>query len=612
MANDQDLTYRKSALLFEMPDAQETPFGSQVDLKIVYDVIVVGSGAAGGMAAYVLAKSGLKVLLLEAGKKEETDAELRSTEWPFENERRGDMPTSHHGLAVDEYTLRPLPYAKNSPYQKVQSYLQSTPYSDYRKNLLVDEKDHPYTGKPYAWVRSRLLGGKTHLWGRVALRMSDFDFRGKDHDGYGENWPLSYKDVAPYYDRVDRLLGIGGVKENLAQLPDSLYQRGYKLNGAELKMRERLAPSGRLVTTYRVGVATDVLPHNKYRARCMGRGACFRKGGCDIHAAFDSPTGLIYPAVDTGNVKVRTGAIAREITIDKDTGRARGIWFVDADTNKSYEARARVVVLAASTLESTRLMLLSKSKQHPNGAGNTSSHVGHNFCEHIMGPSVVGFMKDLVAKPRTADDARPGGFYIPRFENIETKNPKFLRGYGFQGRSGAEMLPMSVARVPGYGKAYKKTVRERAGAFVRMGGFGEVLARYENHVKLDPVVKDKWGVPALQFHIEWGDNEKKMVEDMADKAKEIFETSRIEIVDHSNKALPPGWSIHELGTARMGKDPKISVLNQFQQTHDIKNLFVVDGSSHVNSSFVNPTWTIMALAWRSCDYLVGEMKRGNI
>ena len=585
----------------------------EIDLKQTYDAIVVGSGAAGGMAAHVLTSQGMKVLMLEAGKKLDIDKELKSTEWPYEHPRRGEMPPGHHALSLNEYTIRQPPYAADSKYPKVYSYVQGWSGPDYSRNIVVNEKEHPYTGTNYAWVRARCLGGKTNIWGRLALRLSDYDFKAKSRDGYGEDWPISYKDIEPYYDRVDQYLGISGVKENLPHLPDSIFQRPTRLTAAEVTLRNSLKKMNRVLTPYRAGVTTDGLKHNKYRSRCFGRGACNRRtGGCDIHAAFDSPTGLIYPALDTGNLTLRTNSIAREVLVDGRTGKTRGVAFVDAETGRSYEALAKVVVLAASTLESARLMLLSKSSAHPNGIGNSSNHVGHNFCEHVMGPGVTGLVKDRIGKPRTIDDGRPGGFYVPRFRNLSEKHPNFIRAYGFEGSSGTQMFPPRAQETPGFGTDYKKKVRDYAGAFISMGGFGEVLARYENHVALDPAIKDKWGIPVVRFNYRFGDNEKKMCEDMAATAQEVFEQAGFEILNVDRTVLTEGWSIHELGTARMGTDKKTSVLNQFQQSHDVSNLFVVDGSSHVSASCQNPTWTIMALAWRSCDYLVSEFRKGNV
>jgi choline dehydrogenase-like flavoprotein len=316
--------------------------------------------------------------------------------------------------------------------------------------------------------------------------------------------------------------------------------------------------------------------------------------------------------MDTGRLTLRTNAIVREVTVDPGTGKASGVAFIDAETGRSYEAKAKAVVLGASTLESARILLLSRSARYPAGLGNSSGHVGHNFCEHVMGPSISGLVKDLVGKPRTLDDGRPGGFYIPRFRNLKDKHPAFLRGYGFEGGSGTTMYPGHAIAAPGFGASWKKSVREHAGAFIDMGGFGEVLARYENHVDLDPALVDRWGIPVLRFHYSFSDNEKRMCEDMADAAREIFEEAGIEVVHASRTHLTEGWSIHELGTARMGTDPKTSVLNPFQQSHDVKNLFVVDGSSHVSAGCQNPTWTIMALAWRSCEYLADRLGKGEL
>ncbi|MDQ3011629.1 MAG: GMC family oxidoreductase, partial [Acidobacteriota bacterium] len=547
------------------------PNDKTVNLNKVYDAIVVGSGAAGGMAAHVLTSHGMKVLMLEAGKKIDTTEELKSTEWPYEHPRRGDMPPDRHALVPNEYTIRKPPYAAGIKANHIHNYVQSWGGSDYSKNLVVDEKDHPYTGTNYAWVRSRALGGKTNIWGRLALRLSDYDFKAASRDGYGENWPIEYKDIAPYYDRVDLLLGISGVKENLPHLPDSIFQRPIRLNDAEVHLRGSLAKMGRTLTPYRAGVTTDGVK-NKYRMRCFSRGACARRaGGCDIHAAFDSPTGLIFPAFDKGNLTIRTNATVHEVLVDNNTGKARGVAFTDTVTGMGYEAKAKVVVLAASTLESARLMLLSKSRFHPNGIGNSSSHVGHNFCEHVMGPGISGIYKHKIGAPRTLDDGRPGGFYLARFRNLTEKHPKFIRGYGFEGGSGTTMFPGAAIEKTGFGASYKKNVRDYAGAFIDIGAFGEVLARYENHVALDPNVKDRWGIPVLRFHIKFGDNEKKMCEDMAETAQEMFEAAGIEIVNVNREILTEGWSIHELGTARMGTSAKTSVLNQYQQSHDVKN-----------------------------------------
>ncbi len=593
---------------------QFPPSNPEVDLSTTYDAVVVGSGAAGGMAAHVLTSQGLKVLLLEAGKYQDTSKILHSMEWPYDHPRRGKMPPDYHALTANEYTVRKPPYtSSSSAYTNVQNYIQGWSGTDYSKTLVVNEKENPYTGTNYAWVRSRVVGGKTNLWGRLSLRLSDYDFKAKDHDGYGENWPISYADVEPYYDKVDLYLGISGHPENLPWLPDGKFQKPNKLTASELHLRETLKGMGRVATPYRAGVTTEGLKHNKYRSRCYGRGACNRHvGGCDIHAAFDSPTGLIRPAYDTGNLTMRPNSTVFEVTVDKNTGKATGVSFLDSQTRKSYQAKAKSVILAASTLESARLLLLSKSSLYPNGIGNSSGHVGHNFCEHMMGPRVAGFMPDLVGKQRTLDDGKPGSFYIPRFRNVNGQKSEFLRGYGFEGGSGCGMTPGTAFDTPGFGEEYKKKVRDYAGATIEMEAFGEVLPRYENAVDLDPDVKDAWGIPVLRFSYKFGENEAKMAKDMMASGREMFEAAKFEIVSSSDKMMPEGWSIHELGTARMGNDPKTSVVNQFQQCHDVTNLLVVDGSTHVNASAQNPTWTIMALCWRSCDHLADQLKKGEV
>jgi choline dehydrogenase-like flavoprotein len=575
----------------------------------VYDAIVVGSGAAGGMAGYVLAQAGLKVLMLEAGRALDPFKEFKTMEWPYATPERGGLPPTEHAMAAAEYRMVDRPYGTAKVYEKYKK-LYSYGGNPYSTHSVVNEREHPFTGTPYAWVRARVLGGKTNIWGRVALRLSDYDFKAKSHDGQGDDWPIGYADVAPYYDRVDRLLGISGTTENIPQLPDSIYQRPIKLNCGEMLLKKAIAPMGRHLIPGRCGVTTDGVASSKYRARCMGRGRCGR--GCDIQASFHSPTALIFPARDTGNLELRPNSTVAEVLVDPQTSRASGVRVIDSVSREHYEFRGKVVVLAASTLESTRLLLNSKSRQYPNGLANSSGVVGRHFCEHIMGPGASGFLPMLRGREVTNDDGRPTGVYIARFRNIKDKHPDFVRGYGFQGVSGCASFPGYAGEVPGFGASFKARVRELYPTPIGIGAFGEVLARYENQVDIDPDVKDAWGVPALRFHYSFAENERAMAKDMADTSEEMLKAAGAEDIRVNREILCEGWSIHELGTARMGTDPKTSVTNAFGQTHDVKNLFIVDGSTFVSAGCQNPTWTILALAWRACDHIVEQGKKLNL
>ena len=573
-----------------------------------FDVIVVGSGAAGGMAAFQLATAGVKVLLLEAGRMLDPTNEYRTMEWPYASLRRGRLPADEYALGAAEYNMIDRPYGtagRFEKYRKLLSYSGNT----FSHNWMVDEKQNPTTGTQYAWVRARVLGGKTNLWGRVALRMSDYDFKAASRDGFGDDWPISYADISPYYDKVDTLLGISGTRENLPQLPDSIFQRAVKLNCGEQILRKSIAKMGRHLIPGRAGVTTDGVA-SKYRVRCAGRGRCGR--GCDFNASMHSPTALIFPARDTGNLTVRPNSTVSEVLMDARTNRASGVRVIDSQTKEVLDFTARVVVLAASTLESTRLLLLSKSPSRPNGLANSSDAVGRYFCEHVMGPGASGMMPTLRGKAVTNDDGRPQSAYIVRFRNLEDKHPGFIRGYGLQGGSGSVEYPAHAHTTPGFGAAFKQKVRADYPAPINFTAFGEVLARRENQVELDPAVRDGWGIPVLKFNYRFGDNEIQMAKDMAETSEEMLKAAGAEDIRVRRDILTEGWSIHELGTARMGKDPKTSVTNSFGQTHDVKNLFIVDGSIFVSASCQNPTWTILALCWRAMDYLKEELRTGNI
>jgi choline dehydrogenase-like flavoprotein len=574
-----------------------------------WDVIVVGSGAAGGMAAFQLATAGVKVLVLEAGRMLDHRREYRTMEWPYQSMRRGRVPPDHRPIAVAEYNFVDRPYG-NQPvfdkYKKVTSYTGNT----FNRNWLVNEKEHPTTGTPYSWVRARVLGGKTNFWGRGALRYGPLQFDAASRDGFDVDWPIRYDEVAPYYDKVDVLLGCSGTKEGLIQVPDGVFQRPHKLNCVEVHFKRAIAKMGRHYIPGRAGVTTDGLLNSKYRTRCLGRGRCAR--GCDVGAAFHSPTALIYPARDTGHLTIRPYSIVSEVFLDERTGRAGGVRVIDANTREVMDFKAKVIVLGAGCLDSTRILLSSKSARHPQGMGNSSGLLGAYLSEHVMGPRASGFIPSRIGKEPTLDDGRPISPYVPRFRNVTDKHPDFIRGYHFQGGGGSGEFPGVANDLPGFGKSFKSSVRKYYPALLSIGGFGEVLPRKENRVSLDAEVKDAWGIPVLRFDYRFSDNEIKMAKDMADTAEEMMRAAGAENIKVERQLLPPGWSIHEIGTARMGTDPKASVTDKWCRLHDVPNVYVADAAPFVSGGTQNTTWSILAMCWRTMDYLKERLRAGDV
>jgi choline dehydrogenase-like flavoprotein len=573
-----------------------------------WDVIVVGTGAAGGMASYQLAMSGLKVLALEAGRLLDHRKEYRTMEWPYSSPRRFRLPTDERAVQAAEYNFLDRPYGKEpsfAPYKKLASYAGNT----FTRNWVVNEKEHPTTGTPYSWVRARVLGGKTNFWGRVAIRYGPLQFQAASRDGFDVDWPISYEDVAPYYDKVDVLLGCSGTKEGLVQVPDGIFQRPIKLNCVEVHFKRTIEKMGRRYIPGRTGVTTDGVLGNKYRAKCLGRGRCSR--GCDIGATFHSPTALIFPARDGGNLTVRPYSVVSEVILDEAGGRASGVRVIDANTREVMDFKAKVVVLGAGTLDSTRILLNSKSQKHPNGVGNSTGLLGCYLSEHHMGPRASGFIPSRIGTEPTLDDGRPTGPYIPRFRNVTDKHPDFIRGYHFQGGGGSSEYPGGAADTPGFGKAFKTSIRKHYPAAFAIGGFGEVLPRKENRVSLDAQVKDAWGIPVLRFDYRFSDNEIKMAKDMADTAEEMLRAAGAENIKVDPDMLPPGWSIHEIGTARMGDDPKTSVTDRYCRLHDVPNVYFADAAPFVSGGTQNTTWSILAMCWRTMDHLKDRLKKGE-
>jgi len=574
-----------------------------------WEVIVVGSGAAGGMAAFQLSMAGVKVLMLEAGRMLDHRKEYRTMEWPYQSPRRFRMPPDHRPIAVAEYNFLDRPYGNNPVYDK---YKKVTSYAgnSFTRNWVVNEKEHPTTGTQYSWVRARVLGGKTNFWGRGALRYGPLQFKAASRDGYDVDWPISYEDVSPYYDKVDVLLGCSGTNEGLMQVPDGVFQRPSKLNCVEVAFKRSIAKMGRHYIPGRAGVTTDGVLNNKYRARCAGRGRCGR--GCDIQAAFHSPTALIYPARDSGNMTVRPYSRVSEVLVGEASNRATGVRVIDANTREVMDFTAPVVVLGAGALDTTRILLNSRPGAHPTGLGNSSGVLGCYLSEHIMGIRGSGYIPARIGTEATLDDGRPVAPYIPRFRNITDRHPDFIRGYHFQGGGGCAEFPSMAHDIPGYGKSFKSSVRKYYPAIISLGGFGEVLPRKENRVTLDPAVKDAWGIPVLRFDYRFGDNELKMAKDMADSLEEMLTAAHAEDIQIEREPLPPGWSIHEIGTARMGDDPRTSVTDRFCRLHDAKNVYIADAAPFVCGGTQNTTWSILAMAWRTMDYLKERLRAGDV
>jgi choline dehydrogenase-like flavoprotein len=551
----------------------------------IYDAVVVGSGAAGGMAATQMCLNGLKVLMLEAGPELNIATDFHHHDKPYKFRFRG--------------SIRPREQAK---YNYV--------VNEWNRPSFVNEMEMPYTGKKFVWVRARAVGGKTLHWGLVSLRFSPRDFQAASHDGYGEDWPLTYDDVEPYYTRVEKMIGVCGHADHLANNPDSHFLKPVPFTCPEWVFKSSVEK--RLPTRHVIHgrSATVTEPGFNGRAPCHYCGHCGRV--CNVAASFSSAGVLLPIAQKTGNLTLRINAVAWKVLTGSE-GKARSVLFVDRATRQTEEAYGKVIVLGASCLESTRLLLNSKNEQAPHGLANSSGVLGHYFCEQIMAGSIMGVVPQLRANKNRGGDARPDGtgIYIPRFRNLREKSRDFIRGYGFEGGGGSAEFPGFARKIPGFGAEFKEEVKKNYAAVISMGSFGEVLPRYENYVEIDPEVKDAWGIPVLKFNIEWGPNELAMAKDMVETQREMFKTAGIEVLSERTEPLPPGWSIHDEGTARMGNDPKKSVLNRFNQAHDIPNLFVVDGSAFVSATEKNPTLTILALSMRAADYIVQETRQGT-
>jgi choline dehydrogenase-like flavoprotein len=555
-----------------------------------FDVIVVGSGASGGWAAKRLAQAGVKVALVDAGRPL-TDASYSEHMRPFELKYRDRAQEL---------------FAKTRPVQK-----DCYACMEYNYDWFANDLDEPYTtpkGKPFGWLgRMRVVGGRTNVWGRQSYRLSDLDLKARSHDGYGDDWPLSYTDLEPYYGIVEDYVGISGQAEGVPELPDSRFHPAMPMTCAEMQMRTRVKQKlGRTIT---IGRTANITRPINGRQACHYCGPCER--GCVTHSYFNSAFTTVTDAMNSGNCTLIPNAMVYKVLVDASTGKATGVLYIDRNTREPVEVSARVVVLCAQSLESTRILLNSATRQHPAGLANSSGVLGHYLMDHHASAGASGTLPPPVSTPQSVGGAqRPNGVYVIRFRNTLNgpQQKDFIRGYGFQGGGGTRMN----WRAPGFGEAYKAAIRQPVG-YLNLGGFGEALARFENRVALDPAgTVDAFGIPVLHVEMTWSDNELAMMKDMAATAAEMLEAAGASDIVPSVRTAVPGWGIHEAGLARMGADPKTSVLNQFCQAHDTKNLFVMDASCFVSIGCQNPTLTIMAIAVRSTDYLMQEMKAGTI
>ena len=556
-----------------------------------FDVLVVGSGASGGWAAKRMAEAGLNVALLDAGR-DLSPADFSEHKRPFDLPFRDKAP---------ELIRRTRPRQK-----------ECYACMEYNYDWFCNDVEEPYTtgeGKPFSWQgRMRVTGGRTTVWGRQSYRFSEHDFKAASFDGFGEDWPLGYADLEKYYDLVEDYVGISGMAEGIYELPDSRFQPAMAMTCPEMRLRQRVKDKlGWTVTVGRAAVVTR--PHNG-RAPCHYCGPCER--GCSTNSYFNAAFTTVADAKKTGHCTHIPNAMVYKVLMDTDRNKAKGVLYIDRNTREPREVFGKVVVLCAQALESARILLNSKNRQYPSGLANSSGALGHYLMDHLwVAGGATGQFPDLPAeKPSLDRPLRPNGIYVIRFQNTKSgpKSSKFLRGYGFQGRGGADF----DWKAPGFGKAFKEQMKAPV-TTLGLAGFGECLPYYENYVEIDPGVVDVYGIPVLKIHMTWGENEKKIIPDMAETATQMMEAAGARNIEpYTVMDRVPGMGIHEMGVARMGQDPKKSVLNQFQQSHDVRNLFVMDASGFTSGGCQNPTLTIMALAVRSSDYLMDELKRANL
>ncbi len=553
-----------------------------------YDAIVIGSGISGGWSAKELCEKGLKTLLLERGRNVE---HIR------------DYPTAMKDPWDFEYRLQ------NTENDKTENPIQSLAYDESSKHFFVNDKEHPYVQvSPFHWIRGYQVGGRSLTWGRQCYRWSDLDFEANLKEGIGVDWPIRYKDIAPWYDHVERFIGISGQAEGLPHLPDGQFLAAMEMNIPEKHFKSEVQKKfpERLIT---IGRAANLSESVNGRGRCQYRNLC--KRGCPFGAYFSSNASTLPAAMATGNLTLRPFSIVMEILYDKELKKAKGVRIIDALTNETYEFYAKIIFLNASTIASTFILLNSKTDSFPEGLGNSSGQVGHNLMDHHFRVGAEGIHRGF--KDKYYIGRRPNGIYIPRFRNIskETTQQDYIRGFAYQG--GAIRHGWTeTGKTPGYGESFKQQLLTPGPWNMWISAWGETLPDYNNKVTLDTGKKDKWGLPLVAIDFRFGDNEKKMRRDMKASAIEMLEKSGFQDINGFDYSTVGGDCIHEMGTMRMGNDPKTSVLNKWNQMHDVNNVFITDGSCMTSSACQSPSLTYMALTARACDHAVNELKKRNL
>ncbi len=579
-------------------------FNSKGNEEVTYDAIVIGSGISGGWAAKELAENGLKTIVLERGRKVEhiTDYITASMEsWDFPGQ-------------TEEPSLEEL---KDYEVQHRTGYTTRRGHNHW----FVKDTEHPFVEiKPFNWMRGYHLGGRSITWGRQSYRLSEMDFEANAKDGIAVDWPIRYADMKPWYDYVESFIGVSGQNEGLAQLPDGKFLPPMEMNNVEKKFKKGVAENfgGRMVTIGRTAHVTGALPHDKTpgRGQCQFRNRCMR--GCPYGAYFSSLSSTLPVAEQTGNLTIVCNSIVSEIIYDPETNKAKGVRVIDALTKETREVYSKIIFCNASAIASASILLNSKSDRFPNGLGNDSGEVGHNLMDHHLGVGARGVFEGFEKEYYTG--RRPSGFYIPRFRNIDraSKRSDYLRGFGYQGGASRDGW-YKVVREMKLGKDLMESLQVPGRWTLGFNGFGECLPNHENKMWLDDSKLDPFGMPMVTIDAEWKENELVMRKDIMNSAAEMLEAAGAvnvkpyeSINDDGKKRRAMGIGIHEMGTARMGRDPKTSVLNKWNQIHACKNVFITDGAAMTSAGCQNPSLTYMALTARAANHAVEELKKMNL